>query len=221
MHAIERVTEPLATAVAGDFGKWANASLEHPALAEFLATPAGAAWRRRVTADRAAYTAALARSIIVDAAGELYAYDPTAPRWYRLTHTNGRVLASFVTGHRIAYATRTNGRVAVGVIDLDTGASTHPVAITRAGEPASIVPTPTGVWVSRGPIAKHLALDGKLTTATPERPSGPAMTISSLGAAHVSRLPIPQITGDWDIAAPRARSSSPRRAVSSACRARA
>ena len=195
---LERITEPLAIAVAGDFGKWAAASLEHPALSEFLATAAGTAWRRRVAADRALYTAALARSIIVDAAGELFAYDPGGPRWYRLTHTNGRVLASFVSGHRIAYATRSNGRISVGAIDLDTGASTHAVPMTRAGGPAAIVSTSTGMWVSQGPIAKQLALDGKVTTATADRPSGPMLQISARGHARVVRLPIAQITGDWD-----------------------
>jgi hypothetical protein len=198
VHSLERVTEPLAQAVAGDFGKWAAASLEHPALSEFLATATGAAWRRRVAADRALYTAALARSIIVDAAGELFAFEPAASRWYRLTHTNGHVLASFVSGHRIAYATRSNGRISVGAIDLDTGVSTHAVPMTRAGGPAGIVATPTGVWVSQGPIAKHLALDGKLTTATTDRPSGPILQITAGGHARVVRLPIAQITGDWD-----------------------
>ncbi|HEY1551506.1 MAG TPA: hypothetical protein VGG28_26940 [Kofleriaceae bacterium] len=198
LHSLEAITAPLAQAVAGDFGKWAAPSLEHPALGEFLATAAGAAWRRRVTADRAIYTSALARSIIVDAAGELYAYEPTAPRWYRLTHTNGRVLASFVSGHRIAYATRSNGRVSVGAIDLETGVSTHAVPMTRAGGPAAIVSTPTGMWVSQGPIAKQLALDGKVTTASATRPDGPMLQISARGHARVVRLPIAQITGDWD-----------------------
>ncbi len=196
--ALERVLEPLALAVAGDFGKWAAASLEHPALSEFLATSVGAAWRRRVAADRALYTAALARSIIVDAAGELYAYEPAAPRWYRLTHANGRVLASFVSGHRIAYATRSNGRISVGAIDLDTGVSTHAVPMTRAGGPAAIVATSSGVWVGQGPIAKQLAFDGKVTTAKPDRPNGPVLMISAQGHARVARLPIAQITGDWD-----------------------
>jgi hypothetical protein len=195
---LDRVLEPLALAVAGDFGKWAAASLEHPALGEFLATATGAAWRRRVAADRALYTAALARSIIVDAAGELYAYEPTASRWYRLTHTNGRVLASFVSGHRIAYATRNNGRISVGAIDLDTGVSTHAVPMMKAGGPAAIVAVPNGMWVGQGPIAKQLAFDGKVTTAKPDRPSGPMLQISAQGHARVARLPIAQITGDWD-----------------------
>ena len=75
-------------AVAGDFGKWGPASLELPALAG-VPRDARRARRgaRRVEQDRAAYVAALARSVIVTAGGDLYAYDPKGPRWYRLTRT--------------------------------------------------------------------------------------------------------------------------------------
>src|SRR5258706_11460624 len=70
---LDAVTEPLALAASGDFGKWGAASLEQPALQPYLATLAGAAWRRRVEADAAIYSAALAHSIVVIAAGDLYA----------------------------------------------------------------------------------------------------------------------------------------------------
>ena len=66
---LDDVLAPLQLAVAGDFGKWGTPSLEHPALKAFLATPTGQAWSRRVDRDRAAYLAALARAIVVVAAG--------------------------------------------------------------------------------------------------------------------------------------------------------
>ena len=65
------ILEPLHAAVAGDFGKWGHASLEHPALAAFLAAPVGQAWARRAEQDRAAYTAARARARIGTAGGGL------------------------------------------------------------------------------------------------------------------------------------------------------
>ena len=39
------MTAPLALAGAGDFGKWALASLDQPGLQPYLATPAGQAWQ--------------------------------------------------------------------------------------------------------------------------------------------------------------------------------
>ncbi len=194
--ALERVTEPLALAGAGDYGKWAVASLVHPALSEYLATPTGAAWRRRVEADRAAYLAALARSIVIRAAGELYAYDVASQRWYRLTRTNGHVIAALEAGHRLAYVTQARTRFGVGAIDLDDGHTTH--ALPTNG-PLAIVAVPQGFWISRGPIAHMLALDGTLTTVqAPHRPSGPALTISVGGTARLAQLPIASITADWD-----------------------
>jgi hypothetical protein len=196
--ALAKVADPLARAVAGDFGKWASASLDHPALREFLATPTGAAWQRRVAADRATYLAALARSIVVTVAGDLFAFDPSAPRWYRLSRTNGHVIGSFQAGRHLAFVTRGKGRVSVGAIDLDAGTSTHPVALTNANAPTTIVALADGMWIGQGAVAHLLAFDGSVTTAKLPRPNGPALTISAAGHARVARLPIASITGDWD-----------------------
>jgi hypothetical protein len=195
--ALDHVTEPLALAGAGDYGKWAVASLVHPALGEYLATPAGVAWRHRVEADRARYLAALARAVVIRAAGELYAYDVASPRWYRLTRTNGHVIAALRVGNRLAYVTQARTRFGVGAIDLDDGHSTHAVPISNG--PLAIVGEPQGFWISRGPIAHTLALDGTLTTVqAPQRPSGPTLTISVGGTARLARLPIASVTADWD-----------------------
>jgi hypothetical protein len=194
--ALDHVTEPLVLAGAGDYGKWAVASLVHPALSEYLATPIGAAWRRRVDADRAGYLAALARSIVIRAAGELYAYDVTQQRWFRLTRTNGHVIAALRAGNRLAYVTQARTRFGIGAIDLDDGHTTH--AVPTNG-PLGIVAAPQGFWVSRGPIAHMLALDGTWTTAqAAQRPSGPALMISAGGTARLAKLPITSITADWD-----------------------
>ena len=195
--ALDKITEPLALAGAGDYGKWAVASLVHPALSEYLATPIGAAWRRRVEADRSVYLAALARSIVIRAGGELFAYEVESQRWYRLTRTNGHVIGALRSGNRLAYVTQARTRFGVGAIDLDDGHATH--AIPIANGPLAIVAVPRGFWIGRGPIAHTLGLDGTLTTVqAPHRPSGPTLTISVGGTARIARLPIASITADWD-----------------------
>jgi hypothetical protein len=70
----DQVLLPLSRAAAGDFAKWGQASLELPALQAFLATPIGDAWRRHIEADRERFVTAIARSVIVSAEGELYAF---------------------------------------------------------------------------------------------------------------------------------------------------
>ena len=132
------VTAPLQLAAAGDFAKWGDASLAQPALQPFLATPEGQVWRRRVEADRVRFAAVLGHALIVRAQGDLYAVDPAAPRWYRLTHTGRRVIATYrpvtsgLRGKAIAYVARVRERggkdahYEVGTIDLATGAVTGP-----------------------------------------------------------------------------------------------
>ncbi|HEY1812969.1 MAG TPA: hypothetical protein VGG74_11520 [Kofleriaceae bacterium] len=196
--ALDEVMAPLALAAAGDYGKWAVASLTHPALRDFLATPAGAAWRRRVEADRATYLAALARSIVVRANGDLFAFDAKDARWYRLTRTNGHVIAALPAGKRYAYVTRRKGgRWGVGAIDLDDGHSTHDVPVGRPNGPLVVADLPQGFWVGQGPVAWSLTLDGTLLAA-PKKPSGPELTISTAGSVRLARLPVPSITADWD-----------------------
>jgi hypothetical protein len=193
--ALDEVTAPLAQAAAGDYGKWAVAALVHPALHDYLATPAGIAWHRRAEADRALYLAALARALVVRADGDLFAYDVTSPRWYRLTRTNGHVIAAMPSGRRIAYVTRSKGKLGVGAIDLETGRSTHPVDV-GAG-PIDIAAIPTGFWIGATTFSA-LALDGALATAPPKRPDGPHLHVTANGTARLVRLPIAQISGDWD-----------------------
>ena len=77
---LDQVLAPLQRAAAGDLAKWGQASLELPGLRGFLATPVGAAWRRRVELDLRRFAEAIARSLIVTAGGVLYGVeiDPTA-----------------------------------------------------------------------------------------------------------------------------------------------
>ena len=148
------VLAPLRLAAAGDFGKWGEASLAQPALAPFLATPAGQAWRRRVAADRDAYTSALAHALIVTADGDLYAVELDAPRWYRLTSTGGAVVAAWrppraAKSSLVGYVTRRHARYAIGFVDLATGRAI-PAADLATGEPIHVA------WSRKvaGPIVK-------------------------------------------------------------------
>ncbi|MBA3392441.1 MAG: hypothetical protein H0T89_07355 [Deltaproteobacteria bacterium] len=172
---------PLHLAVGGDFGKWGQASLELPALRSFLATQTGQAWRRRVEQDRSLYLAALAQAVVVTAVGDLYAFDPEAARWHRLTRTYGLVIGALrvPATNRIVYVTRQRAklpkerRLAVGIVDLARGRTARPVDLTSGGlaSPglAAIGPVTIsyaqkanpGVWIG-APVKRSPAVAGSL-----------------------------------------------------------
>jgi hypothetical protein len=208
---LDRVLEPLQQAAAGDFGKWGPASLELPALRGFLATPIGDGWRRRVEQDRARYVAAIARSVIVTADGDLYAVELDTGRWYRLTRTAGAVIGALAVpaAGQIAYVARTRPRgkheLAVGVIDLARGKSSRPVPLATPG-PISVAYSakpPAGLWIGSGAprAAAWRQLDDDfrlhaLPAKTP-RPAGPWLEVTARGSARLHALP-PNVTADWD-----------------------
>lgn len=210
---LDEVTAPLHTAVAGDFAKWGHASLEQPALAAYRDTPIGRAWQRRVEEDRAVFTAALARSLIVTAAGELYAYDPKGPRWHRLTHTWGAVLGGLrvPAEKRIVYVSRQRAKgrrditLAAGIVDLARGRTLGAIELGTKG-PLAVAYGPKkapGAWLGvRGPRATawHVLEDsGKLSPLPPrtQRPPGPWLEV--IGKALRPRaLPVRDITADFD-----------------------
>jgi hypothetical protein len=204
------VLGPLHQAVAGDLVKWGDASLEHPALQAFGATPLGAAWRRRVEQDRAQLAQAIARGVTVTAGGELYTVDVEPRRWYRLTPRSGSVVGALAapTAQKLAYVVRKNHKgkreLGIGVIDLARGTSTHavmlgagPVTVAYSAKP------PVGFWVGSG-APRALAwrqLDDAhalhpLPPRTP-RPSGPWLTVTARGSVRLHALP-PNVTADWD-----------------------
>ncbi len=208
---LDKVVEPLAIAVAGDFGKWATPSLEHPALQAFLATPAGQAWRRRVDRDRPAYLAALARALVVEAGGDLYAFDGDTSRWFRLTRTVGGVVGALAApaAHRIAYVSRERVKhethTAIGIVDLATGHTTKAsdvAACTARLELGYSDNKSPGFWIDPcDPPARWSQLDddGKLHAlpAKTARPAGAWLEIAKrIPRAH--RLPAPGVTADWD-----------------------
>lgn len=171
LDKLDQVLSPLSLAEAGDFTKWGQASLEHPALAAFRATPVGEAFRRRVEQDRERHAAALARAVIVTGDGELYAFvpDSAAPpaatpspspidggggtdsaargRWLRLTRTGGVVVGAIAVpaAHEIAYVARLKQagkrELGVGVIDLARGTASRPVPVGATG-PVAVVYSP-------------------------------------------------------------------------------
>jgi hypothetical protein len=128
---LERVIEPLSTAVTGDFAKWGNASLAQPALQSFLATTLGEAYRARASADREVFAQMLARSLIVTSHGDLFGFDPETTRFLRLTRTGGAVIGALAMKSGIAYVTREkvgkDTKLGVGLLDLNTG-KTHRAA---------------------------------------------------------------------------------------------
>ncbi|HMG23529.1 MAG TPA: hypothetical protein VK607_19480 [Kofleriaceae bacterium] len=208
---LDQVIAPLARAVAGDFAKWGQASLELPGLQPFLATAVGAAWRRRVEHDRKRFADALARAVIVTADGELYGVEIEPRRWHRLTRAPGTVIGAFAlpAAHQLAYVARTGRRTAhqlgVGLVDLAQARTWQPIALGTAG-PITLAfsaRAPQGLWIAAGGprAAQWRRLDDgyKLRPLPPRtaRPVGPWLEVTGHAAVHLHALP-PDVTADWD-----------------------
>ncbi len=206
---LAEVVAPLALAVAGDFGRWGTPSLELPQLRAFLATPTGEAWRRRVEDDRAIYLAALAHATITFADGDLYAFDPQATRWYRLTRTGGAVIGALAapSTRELAYITREGKpgkrELAIGIVDLGKGRTTHTTPLGSKG-PITVAysaKAPAGFYVGAGsprPTWRVIA-KAKLDALPPKttRPPGPRLEVAGR-TARLHALPVPTVTADWD-----------------------
>lgn len=200
------LVEPLAHAVAGDFGKWGAASLELPALQRFLATATGDAWRRRVAADRATYLDALGRVTVIEGNGELYGLDPTTKRWHRLTRTGGAVVGALPapSGRELAYVTRqgTKGKreLAIGVVDLAKGRTSKPVPLGTQG-PVHVGYGAKGFVVGTGaPKPTWRAIAGAALEPLPPkttRPPGRRLEVQGK-TARLHALPQPGVIADWD-----------------------
>lgn len=211
----DALVAPLHTAVAGDFGKWGDASLQQPALQPFLSTPLGAAWRARVEEDRHAYLAALARALVVHAGGDLYAYDPETKRWHRLTRTFGRVVGALPvpSAKRIVYVAMARSRAnttprAVGIIDLARGHTTVPIDLPSTASPIVIAYSTAahaGARIGSGgtvrkPARWHRLDETNKLIALPaktRRPAGPWLEFADTDHRYRA-IPVPNVTADWD-----------------------
>jgi hypothetical protein len=200
---LDAVTAPLQLAGAGDFAKWALASLDQPGLQPYLATPAGQAWQRRVQADRGPFLAALSRGLIVIAKGDLYAV--ADQRWYRLTRTYGGVVAAFQAGHVLAYITRgkTSHKLAVGSVDLATGMTTHSQELSPVATQLAATKDGSGIWIGQqGQKPRVLSLaagehQGLLVATKLSRPAGAWLELHASGGVRLHRVPA-GISADWD-----------------------
>jgi hypothetical protein len=207
----DQVLAPLSRAAVGDFAKWGQASLELPALQAFLATPVGEAWRRRVEQDRALYVAAIARSVIVSADGELFAFEVESRRWYRLIRTPSVVIGAIAipAAGKIAFVSRARlageRELGIGVIDLAHGKSSGAVLLGTPG-PITVAYSakpPVGFWIGTGAprptVWRQLDDEYRLHAlpARTARPSGPWLDVTAGGSVHLHALP-PNVTADWD-----------------------
>ncbi|HEY5923839.1 MAG TPA: hypothetical protein VIV11_19290 [Kofleriaceae bacterium] len=218
----EQILAPLTKAVAADYAKWGTASLEQPALQPFLVTTTGQAWRRRVEDDRQAFTAALARSLLVMSQHDLYAYDAERARWYRLTRTGGAVVATiFVRSqHTLAYVTRQRvkdtgkprTKIGIGIVDLASGRARKSIELPGAAPSAQLTvgynnrKTP-GFIVRSGKATwrlldtDKLALESVPATAHADYPAylADATRLQVTGrSARFDRAAVARITADWD-----------------------
>ncbi len=186
---LDEVLAPLQIAAAGDFSKWGTGSLERPAFEPFLASPIGEAWRRRIDEDRATYVEAIGRALVVRAAGDLYAWDPTSTRWFRLTRTNGRVLAALRSPGALWYVVPGG----VGVVDLAVGKAYRPLDV--GGGDLELA----DAWVKTGTQVLRHAKERTEPLAKKERkrPAGPWLTITA-GSPVLHTKPLDGIAADWD-----------------------
>ncbi len=215
----EQILAPLTTAVAGDYAKWGQASLQQPALQPFLASSIGRAWKQRVEAERATFAAALARSLVVTSNHDLFAYDEPAKRWYRLTRTGGAIVAAlYVRSQRkIAVVTREkieeNGKhrtkVGIGIVDVATGRTRRsieaPAATTlRIGYYEKKTP---GFVVRAGKQTWRLVETGKLAlqrVAAAAKADAPAYLADMIRmdvtgrSARIDRTAVTNVIADWD-----------------------
>ena len=192
-------------------------SLLLPGMQPFLATPTGQAWRRRVEDDQASYVAALGRSTLVVAQGDLYAWDPEATRWYRVTRTNGAVVGAIrFNPARIAYVARKRDAIGdpvnekkwqlgLGLVDLTRGKSSRPLGLGTKG-PIVIADGTRGVWIGSGggvrkkPTSwRQLDDEYRMTTLPPKtaRPSGAWLEVKGKTVRR-NALPVSGVAADWD-----------------------
>jgi hypothetical protein len=212
------IARPLTLAVAGDFAKWGSAALAQPALQPFLASPLGAAWRARVEEARARFVAMLSTALIVNAHGDLYAYDVEPARWHRLTRTGGAVVGAFGTSasDSLVYVTRKNvaGKPAVGIglVDLAHGSVRAPIALPPAAATATIrvafnqrtlksFVVRAGGWFSLADDGTTLSLHAVPAKATPGAPThlaDRAWLDVTKHHARLTRLELAKVSADWD-----------------------
>jgi hypothetical protein len=151
-----------------------------------------------VIADLKRYVAAIAHSVIVTAAGDVYAFDPDDRRWYRLTRTGGAVAAAYRNDSTVVYVTRGKQGVGVGLVALEDG---HTIAPQRIGAapPIGIVVDNGAISVGAGAVWRSLdRKDGKLTALPAKaRPAGDAIEVWSHNA-KLHRKPRWKIKADWD-----------------------
>ncbi|MCE9578110.1 MAG: hypothetical protein K8W52_33600 [Deltaproteobacteria bacterium] len=223
--AMADMLEPLGIAAAGDWAKWGERSLTLPLFADFRASPYGAAWLRVAEKYRDAYGAALARAVIAIGRpvaskhprdprqpSEVFAYDPVDKRWLRLTRSGGTIAAVLDAPGApfLAYvALRGAGasaRVRIGAIDrasgkvgreLDLGAQPRLALAWRPsknGEPSLEVELPAGHHASA--VWRVDWRRGSKTRGKGPLP-GHGVAVAG-GAASRDRLPIANVTADWD-----------------------
>jgi hypothetical protein len=215
------IAAPLSTAVAGDFAKWADAALAQPALQPILKSPIGEAWRARVAQARASFVAMLARALLVNTGGDLYAYDVDevrGARWYRLTRTAGAVVGTFGVSSidSIVYVTRTKvggkPRVGIGLIDLAHGTLRKPIALPPAAATSTIrvaynqrtqkaFVVRAGGWFALADDGEALSLRAVPASATPGAPThlaDRAWLDITRHHARLTRLSLANVSADWD-----------------------
>ena len=153
-------------------------------------------------AEPAARPIDLAKATLVIARGDLHAIDGEMLR--PVTETAGQVIAALRGGaEQLAFVTHGARGLAIGTIDLATGATTSPIELGAAA-PITIAysaKAPSGFWIASGAPKRawRRLADGtlaKLPRST-KTPGGPRLEIAATGARLVV-APTTLVTADWD-----------------------
>jgi hypothetical protein len=105
LSRFSELAAPLARAVAGDPGKWAQPALQLSLFAPYWASGQGGALRPWIAAVEPRLAAALSRSVILVQQGRLLAYDRSAQRWLPLTRRLALV-GAMVSRPRVIFVAR-------------------------------------------------------------------------------------------------------------------
>lgn len=151
------VTAPLATAIAGDPGKWGQPALELSLFAPYWASGQGARLRPWIASAQRRFAAAVAGAVIAaqrGPAGKLLAYDRASRRWLPLSRRLA-LAGALITPSRVVFLAR-------GEISAAARVKVAKAAQATRAAPPSPSPSPEAAPVSGKLGGKRAGKPGKL-----------------------------------------------------------
>lgn len=191
------VTAPLAMAIAGDPGKWAQPALELSLFAPYWASGQGARLRPWIASAQQRFAAAMAGAVIAaqrGPAGKLLAYDRASRRWLPLSRRLA-LAGALITPGRVVFLAR--GEISAAARVKAAKAAKAAQAAPPSSE-AAPVPGKQGGKLAKPKLAGQLAgrpgrpgpqLQGKERAAAGGDPWLLGFVDRATGAVHEVQLP--------------------------------